>query len=214
MTFGRQLCCHFCYRHDLGITGRLAFLARARWGSWLVDFLFQGLEFLAFVRMNTLTYEWSLASPTRANQKPGSRGPSNRGRGLRRSSQSYPGRLRAFILDFPVVFHSQKRERGKVRKKKKLPFIKKPALARKVLTCLSFFPPGRTQRTSLCLPHIMSLPPLLMKSSDKAGKQKQVAPASAGSLYISTKTDAIHLKNMHSCILEVLKSAPHENHRI
>ncbi len=67
--------------------------------------------------------------PTRANQNPGSRAPSNRGRSLRRRSQSSPGRLRAFILDFPVVFHSQK-ARGKVRKKtsihKNLPWHETP----------------------------------------------------------------------------------------
>lgn len=38
-------------------TGRLAFLA-----SWLADFFFQELEFLAFVCMNTPTYEWRLGS--------------------------------------------------------------------------------------------------------------------------------------------------------
>lgn len=54
-----------------------------------------------------------------ANRNPGGRAPSNRRRGLRFSSQSAPDRLRAFILDFPVVFHSQKKtQRGKVRGKK------------------------------------------------------------------------------------------------
>lgn len=144
VTSGRQLCCHFCSRHDLGITGILAFPARDGESSWLVDFLFQGLKFLVFVRMNTLTYEWSLASPTPTNQKSGSQGPSNHGRGLQRSSQLAADRLQAFILDFPVVFHSQK-ERGKVRKKKILPFIKKPALAQNVLTCFCFFHPDELQ---------------------------------------------------------------------
>lgn len=168
VTSGRQLCCHFCSRHDLGITGILAFPARDGARSWLVDFLFQGLKFLVFVRMNTLTYEWSLASPTRTNQKPGSRGPSNHRRGLQRSSQSAPDRLQAFILDFPVVFHSQK-ERGKVRKKN--PSIhKKTCPGTKSPDMFLFFPPRWTQRTSLCLPGFMSLPPLLTKSSENTVK--------------------------------------------
>lgn len=61
--FERQLCCHSSNRHVFGDkSGDLLFSLGARRSSWLVHFLFQGLEFLPFVRLNTQTYEWSLGS--------------------------------------------------------------------------------------------------------------------------------------------------------
>lgn len=56
------MCCHFCNRRDFLYIYNKAFLPRISEGSWLVHFLFQELEFHAFVQMNTLTYEWSLYS--------------------------------------------------------------------------------------------------------------------------------------------------------
>lgn len=132
-----DLCCQFCNRHDFRIHSETCFPFR---GSWLVHFLFQGLEFLAFVRLNTLTYEWSLGSPVRANQKPRILDPSNQGRSLRSSSQSAPG---AFIQDFPVVFHSQKEREGKLEKKtsihKNLPWHDSPDMFFFFRLCLLHF---------------------------------------------------------------------------
>lgn len=126
-----------------------------------------------------------------ANQKPSSRDPSNRGRSLRQNSQSSAGRLRAFILDFPVVFHSQK-ERGKVRKT--LPFIKTcPGM--KDLTCFSFSARTNSKNFTLFTSFYVSTP-LLMISSDhnKTGKS---GTTSARALYLKSDVKWI-------CILVVL----------
>lgn len=164
--------------------GDSIFLLGTRRASWLVHFLFQGLEFLAFVRMNALTYEWSLASPARANHQRRARDPSNNGRGVWRSSQSC-ARLLFWIFQ---LFFIHKKERRKVRdrEKKTPPFIKKkPVLARRVLTCFSFFQLGWTPRTWLCLPQHTSLGFWKTDKAEQLGRK--VAQTTAGTLYISSK---------------------------
>lgn len=91
--------------------GGASCLARARWASWLVDFLFQGLEFLAFVRMNTLTYEWSLGSLYEPIRRLVAGLLATVGGACAAAANHLPAGCGLFILDFPVVFHSQKTER-------------------------------------------------------------------------------------------------------
>lgn len=141
-------------------------------------------------------------SPLWANHRPGIQCPSNAGWSVHHSSQWPPCRLWAFILDFPVVFHSQKRGRGKVREKKStsihknLPWHENPDMLF-LFSCLYKF-----KRTSRCLP------PLASPAAPLIGQR--TPSHSEGSAHI--KPDTNLFRNMPPCIPAVFKSTPHKNH--
>lgn len=123
------------------------FFAGSARAQRLAHFLFQRLEFLlAFVRMNALTYEWSLVIPPPASQPINAAVPGNLatvGGACAASSQSHAV---FFYSGFSSCFSftKKKRERRKVtdgerEEEKNAIHKKKSAPARKVLTCFSFF---------------------------------------------------------------------------
>lgn len=142
--------CSFRCRDDLG---QICF-SWAKRMSWLVDFFFQELEFLAFVHMNTHTYEWSLGLPPHEPIRSAVMWILATTGG---ACAAAANRLPAFILDFPVVFHSQKTHRERKLGGKNPPFIK---------TC----PGTKLLPSSLCLPDFMPETNLLLKNDQAENK--------------------------------------------
>lgn len=188
------------------------FLAQARGGSWLVDFLFQGLEFLAFVRMNTLTYEWSLGSsyePIR-NLVVGFLATVGGACATAANHPSADGKLLYWIFQ---LFFIHKKDRGKVRRKKKLPFIK-TCPGTNVLTCFSFLARTNSKNFSLFTSFHVWTPSTYYKQWSQPGRKSG-----------TTSAEALDIKNehqnwrksvqghafLHSC---GFKSTPQKNHRI
>lgn len=178
--------------------------------SWLVDFLFQGLEFLAFVRMNALTYEWSLGSLCEPIRSAAAGILATVGGACAAAANQRPSDCGLLFWIFQLFFIHKKRE-GKLEKTsihKNLPWHESPDM-------FFFFCPDKLKELHFVylissLPH----PPLPRMTSNDRSQAGKSGTTSAGALYIKKKKERQNWREseqenalLHSC---GFKSAPQE----
>lgn len=192
-----QLCCHLCSRHDLG-QGRTCSSSSGPLRFVIGGFPLSRVEFLAFVQMNTLTYEWSLGCFYKPIKGAVARLLATVGGACPTAANHLSADCGLLYWIFQLFFIHKKTERESQKKAS----IHKTCPGTKVLTCFSS-PAPTNSRASLCF-YLVSC----LYASTYGEHQEKWAYLRERVLYIkqphNKDADVNQFRDMHSCILVVL----------